>query len=462
MEDKFRKVAVASLGCSKNLIDSEQMMACLRDNGFELWENEEDADIIIVNTCTFIEDARVESIHCILEMAQYKKSGKAKLLVVTGCMAQRYKEQILSEMPEVDLVLGTNEFDKIAEKINELLEKSGQTDKANEIAVSKNNNVYCSETPLLSEYDRIRTTPKYTAYLKIAEGCDNHCTYCVIPSIRGRYRSRETEDILSEAQKMADDGVKEIIVIAQDTTRYGIDLYGEYRLPQLLSELCRIDGISWVRVHYCYPELVTDELIDVIAREDKICKYLDIPIQHCNDRILKLMGRRTNKTQIVTLIKKLRERVPGVVIRTSLIVGFPGETEEDFDELCDFVADMRFDRMGAFMYSREEDTPAYGMKNQVDEEEKRRRQEVITVTQAEVDDENNAKKIGTTVKVLVEGRDEIIKSYFGRTYADSIEIDGKVFFKSDKKLCEGDFVDVEIEQALDMDLFGVAPINDSV
>lgn len=454
MENKVIKVAVASLGCSKNLIDSEQMMANLRNNGFELWENEEDADVIIVNTCTFIEDARVESIHCILEMAQYKKSGKAKLLVVTGCMAQRYKEQILSEIPEVDLVLGTNDYNKIAAKINELLDSAEDTDNPDEPAVMKNENVYCSDTPLLLEYDRVRTTPKYTAYLKIAEGCDNRCTYCVIPSIRGRYRSRKIEDIISEAEKMAQDGVKEIIVIAQDTTRYGIDLYGEYRLPQLLSELCRIDGISWVRVHYCYPELVTDELIDVFAREDKLCKYFDIPIQHCNDRILKLMGRRTNKEQIVTLINKLRERIPNVVIRTSLIVGFPGETEEEFDELCDFVSEMRFDRMGAFTYSREEDTPAYSMKNQVDEEEKRRRQEVIMVTQAEVDDEKNAAKIGTTAEVLVEGRDEIIKSYFGRTYADSIEIDGKVFFKSDRKFSEGDFVNVKIEQAMDMDLFG--------
>lgn len=453
MDNKIKKVAIASLGCSKNLIDSEQMMSCLEENGFELWENEADADIIIVNTCTFIEEARVESIHCILEMAQYKKTGSAKLLVVTGCMAQRYKEQIITEMPEVDIVLGTNDFDKTVQKINEFLSRE-TTEEIPEVKAVAEGRVCCSEAPLLFEHDRVRTTPKYTAYLKIAEGCDNHCTYCVIPSIRGKYRSRKIEDIINEAQKMADEGVKEIIVIAQDTTRYGVDLYGEYRLPQLLTELCRIDGISWVRVHYCYPELVTDELIDVFAKEEKLCKYFDIPTQHCNDRILKLMGRRTNKAQITELISKLRKRIPNVVIRTSLIVGFPGESEEEFDELCDFVSEMRFDRMGAFMYSREEDTPAYSMKNQIDEEEKRRRQEVITVTQAEVDDENNASKVGTVVRVLVEGRDEIIKSYFGRTYADSIEIDGKVFFKSDRKLKEGDFVDVKIEQAMDMDLFG--------
>lgn len=443
LDNNLKKVAFASLGCSKNLIDSEQMMACLEENGFELWENEADADIIIVNTCTFIEDARVESINCILEMAEYKKSGSAKLLVVTGCMAQRYKEQILTEMPEVDLVIGTNEFDKIADKLNELCSLK-----------KLENRVYCSETPLMFEHKRTLTTPDYTAYLKIAEGCDNHCTYCVIPSIRGKYRSRRTEDIIAEAEELASNGVKEVIIIAQDTTRYGIDIYGEYKLPQLLSELCRIDGIEWVRVHYCYPELVTDELIDVAAREDKICNYFDIPIQHVNDRILKLMGRRTNKAQIIDMMNRLRERIPDAVIRTSLIVGFPGETEDEFDELCDFVSEMRFDRMGAFIYSREEDTPAYSMKNQIDEEEKRRRQELLMVTQAAVDDENNQKKIGTTVKVLVEGRDAVIKYYYGRTYADSIDIDGKVFFKSNKVLKPGDFVQVKIDEAMDMDLFG--------
>lgn len=443
MDNNLKKVAFVSLGCSKNLIDGEQMMACLEENGFELWENEADADIIIVNTCTFIEDARVESINCILEMAEYKKSGSAKLLVVTGCMAQRYKEQILTEMPEVDLVIGTNEFDKIADKLNELCGQNELEDR-----------VYCSETPLMFEHKRTLTTPDYTAYLKIAEGCDNHCTYCVIPSIRGKYRSRKAEDIIAEAEEMAANGVKEVIVIAQDTTRYGIDIYGEYRLPTLLSELCRIDGIEWVRVHYCYPELVTDELIDVVAREDKICNYFDIPIQHINDRILKLMGRRTDKAQIVDMMNRLRKRIPDAVIRTSLIVGFPGETEAEFDEMCDFVSEMRFDRMGAFIYSREEDTPAYSMKNQVDEEEKRRRQEFLMITQAAVDDENNLKKIGTTVKVLVEGRDSVIKRYYGRTYADSIDIDGKVFFESDKILKPGDFADVRIDEAMDMDLFG--------
>lgn len=437
----LKKISMASLGCSKNQIDSEQMLSILEEAGYEICENEEDANIIIVNTCTFIEDAQRESIDCILELSQYKNSGNAELLIVTGCLAQRYKEQILSEMPEVDAVIGTNEYNRIAEVIESCLNGDDKP-------------VECSEKPLLCEHKRVRTTPGYTAFLKIAEGCDNRCTYCVIPSIRGNYRSRKMEDILDEAQKMAEDGVKEVIVIAQDTTRYGVDIYNKYALPQLLRELCRIDGIEWVRVHYCYPELVTDELIDVIAEENKICNYLDIPIQHISDKILKRMGRRTDKKQIVTLLKTLREKIPDIIIRTSLIVGFPGESESDFLELNEFVEKAEFDRLGVFTYSREEDTPAYNLPDQVDEEEKIRRREMIMFAQAEIDDEKNRDKIRSIVRVLVEGRDEIIKSYYGRTYADSMEIDGKVFFKSGRKLNEGDFVDVKVEQAMDMDLFG--------
>lgn len=437
----LKKISMASLGCSKNQIDSEQMLSILEEAGYEICENEEEANIIIINTCTFIEDAQRESIDCILELSQYKNSGNAELLIVTGCLAQRYKEQILSEMPEVDAVIGTNEYDRIAEVIESCLNGDDKP-------------VKCSEKPLLCEHERVRTTPGYTAFLKIAEGCDNRCTYCVIPSIRGNYRSRKMEDILDEAQKMADDGVKEVIVIAQDTTRYGVDIYNKYALPQLLRELCRIDGIEWVRVHYCYPELVTDELIDVIAEENKICNYLDIPIQHISDKILKRMGRRTDKKQIVTLLKTLREKIPDIIIRTSLIVGFPGESESDFLELNEFVEKAEFDRLGVFTYSREEDTPAYNLPDQVDEEEKIRRREMIMFAQAEIDDGKNRDKIGSIVRVLVEGRDEIIKSYYGRTYADSMEIDGKVFFKSDRNLNEGDFVDVKVEQAMDMDLFG--------
>ena len=437
------KVSMASLGCSKNLIDSEQMLGLLEQSGYEIVENEEDADILIVNTCTFIESAKMESIECILELAQYKKTGHCKYLIVTGCLAQRYKEQILSELPEVDAVIGTNEYDKIADVIRSLDEEQEKR-------------LFCAETPLLCETSRLRSTPGYTAYLKIAEGCDNHCTYCVIPSIRGRYRSRRMEDIISEAKELAADGVKELVVIAQDTTRYGKDLYGEYRLAELLRELCHIDNIEWVRVHYCYPEIVTDKLIDVFAEESKLCNYFDIPIQHCSDGILKRMGRRTNKKQITELIAQIRHRLPDAVIRTSLVVGFPGETEEEFEELRQFVVVSKFERLGVFAYSREEDTPAYDMDNQIDEEEKERRRELLMMVQSEISQQLNEDKIGKTVRVLVEGKDEIIKSYYGRTYADSIEIDGKVFFKSDKPLKEGDFASVKIEQVLEYDLFGTA------
>lgn len=440
----MEKISLASLGCSKNMIDSEQMLGLIEQAGYEIVENEEDADILIVNTCTFIESAKVESIECILELAQYKKMGKCKFLIVTGCMAQRYTDQVIREIPEVDAVIGTNEFDKIIDVIEGLKIKNSKK-------------IFCSETPLMCEdAPRLRLTPPYTAYLKIAEGCDNHCTYCVIPSIRGKYRSRKKEDIIAEAKELAKSGVKELIVIAQDTTRYGIDLYDSYILPELLTDLCAIDGVEWVRVHYCYPELITDELLEVFAREDKLCNYFDIPIQHCNDRILKRMGRRTNKAELTELLCKIRKIVPDAVIRTSLIVGFPGETEEEFLELKKFVEEAKFQRLGVFTYSREEDTPAYNLDNQIDEEEKERRQEIIMLSQADISQEWNDSRIGSTVRVMVEDKDEIIKSYYGRTYADSIDIDGKVFFKCNKKLNGGDFVDVIIEQALEYDVFGKA------
>lgn len=438
----INKISLASLGCSKNLVDAEYMLGLLADNGFEIVDNEEDADAIIVNTCTFIEDAKTESIECILELSQYKTEGNCRALIVTGCMAQRYKEQILSEIPEVDAVVGTNEYDKIADIIKQLdNEEKGI--------------ICCGDTYVCDDnLPRLRTTPAYTAFLKIAEGCDNHCTYCVIPSIRGKYRSRDMESIIKEAEAMAEEGVREIVVIAQDTTRYGKDLYGEYRLPQLLEKLCRIDKIEWVRVHYCYPELLTDELISVFAKEEKLCNYFDIPIQHCNDAVLKRMGRRTNKEQIRELISKIRKEIPDAVIRTSLIVGFPGETEEQFEELCDFVREIKFERLGVFAYSREEDTPAYNLDGQVDEEEKLRRRDLVMLIQSEISEEQNAKKIGSVVRVLVEEKDEIIKSYYGRTYADSEEIDGKVFFKSDRKIESGEFADVLVEQSIEYDLFG--------
>lgn len=430
------------MGCSKNLVDAEHMLGILSEHGFEIVENEEDADVIIVNTCTFIESAKNESIECILELSQYKNSGNCKALIVTGCMAQRYKEQILSEMPEVDAVIGTNEYDKIADVIAEL-----DNDKTDIL--------WCGAgCPDEQNMPRIRTTPPYTAYLKIAEGCDNHCTYCVIPSIRGKYKSRKIEDIVSEAEKLVSDGVRELVVIAQDTTAYGKDIYGEFCLPKLLKKLCSIEKAEWVRVHYCYPELMTDELIEVFKTEPKLCNYFDIPIQHCSDKILKRMGRRTNKEQIVGLIDKIRREIPNAAIRTSLIAGFPGESESDFEELCDFVREVRFERLGVFAYSREEDTPAYGFDNQIDEDEKERRRDLIMMIQSEIAEEQNAKKINSVVRVLVEGKDEIIKSFYGRTYADSEEIDGKVFFKSDRNPLPGEFVNVKVEQTMEYDLFG--------
>lgn len=438
----LKKVSLASLGCSKNLVDAEHMLGILSEHGFEIVENEEDADVIIVNTCTFIESAKNESIECILELSQYKNNGSCKALIVTGCMAQRYKEQILSEMPEVDAVIGTNEYDKIADVIAEL-----DNDKTDIL--------WCGAgCPDEQNMPRIRTTPSYTAYLKIAEGCDNHCTYCVIPSIRGRYKSRKIEDIVSEAEKLVSDGVRELVVIAQDTTAYGKDIYGEFCLPKLLKKLCSIEKAEWIRVHYCYPELMTDELIDVFKTEPKLCNYFDIPIQHCSDKILKRMGRRTNKAQIIGLIDKIRREIPNAAIRTSLIAGFPGESESDFEELCDFVREVRFERLGVFAYSREEDTPAYGFDNQIDEDEKERRRDLIMMIQSEVAEEQNAKKINSVVRVLVEGKDEIIKSFYGRTYADSEEIDGKVFFKSDRNPLPGEFVNVKVEQTMEYDLFG--------
>lgn len=430
------------MGCSKNLVDAEHMLGILSEHGFEIVENEVDADVIIVNTCTFIESAKNESIECILELSQYKNNGSCKALIVTGCMAQRYKEQILSEMPEVDAVIGTNEYDKIADVIAEL-----DNDKTDIL--------WCGAgCPDEQNMPRIRTTPSYTAYLKIAEGCDNHCTYCVIPSIRGRYKSRKIEDIVSEAEKLVSDGVRELVVIAQDTTAYGKDIYGEFCLPKLLKKLCSIEKAEWVRVHYCYPELMTDELIDVFKTEPKLCNYFDIPIQHCSDKILKRMGRRTNKAQIIGLIDKIRREIPNAAIRTSLIAGFPGESESDFEELCDFVREVRFERLGVFAYSREEDTPAYGFDNQIDEDEKERRRDLIMLIQSEIAEEQNAKKINSVVRVLVEGKDEIIKSFYGRTYADSEEIDGKVFFKSDRNPLPGEFVNVKVEQTMEYDLFG--------
>ncbi len=439
----MKKVSLVSLGCSKNLIDAEEMLGILEANGFEISANEEDADIMIVNTCAFIDAAKQESIDCILEHAKYKETDKNRILVVTGCMSQRYKEELKAELPEVDIVIGTNEYNRIAE----ILKDYKKSDDA----------IYCSEEYIAdTDLKRVVTTPEYMAYLKIAEGCDNHCTYCVIPSIRGKYRSRSMESIIAEAQELAGKGVKELVIIAQDTTRYGIDLYGEYKLPELLDELCRVEGLHWIRLHYLYPEMLTDELIATIKAQDKICNYFDIPVQHCNDKILKLMGRKTSKAHIAELIGKLRREIPDSVIRTSLIVGFPTETEEQFEELREFVTDTEFDRLGAFAYSQEEGTPAARMEGQIDEDEKMSRQEIIMVDQAAVSEELNQRRVGKVFETLVEGYDAIIKQYYGRTYGDSEDIDGKVFFTSKKKLTAGEFVNVRIADCTEYDLYGEA------
>ena len=437
----MKQISLVSLGCSKNLVDAEQMTGLLEQAGYEVVSDESEADIMIVNTCAFIEAAKQESIDCILELASYKKDNPDRILIVTGCMAQRYKEEVLKEIPEVDCVIGTNDYPDIVKIIDEVKAKKG-------ICRVEGEEIICEGLP------RTFTTPKYTAYLKIAEGCDNRCTYCAIPYIRGSYRSRKIEALVEEAEKMAEAGVKEIIVIAQDTTRYGIDLYGEYKLSELLKRLCKIDKIEWIRLHYCYPEIITDELIDVIAAEDKICNYMDIPIQHCNNRILRLMGRKTDKAQIEGLIEKLRRKIPDVVIRTSLIAGFPTETAEEFEELENFVEKIRFERLGVFAYSQEEGTPAARLDGQIDHDTKLDRQDSIMFTQEEISEEISNGKIGTVQTVLVEGFDEVIKSHYGRTYADSIEIDGKVFFKAKSRIPEGTFVKVKIEQATAFDLFG--------
>ena len=434
----MEKVSLASLGCSKNLIDAEQMLGILTDAGYEIVENEEDADILIVNTCTFIESAKMESIECILELAQYKKAGKCQHLIVTGCMAQRYKEQVLTEIPEVDAVVGTNEYPDIVSVI-EGLKQDG-------------NREFCSDVPLMcQELPRLRTTPAYTAYLKIAEGCDNRCTYCVIPSIRGKYRSRKMEDILREAEQMAQEGVKELIVIAQDITRYGTDLYGKRSLAKLCNELAKIEGIEWIRLHYLYPDQFDDELIDEIASNDKVVKYLDIPIQHINNKILKAMNRRGTGEEIRELFKKLRDKIPGLVIRTSLIAGLPGEGEAEFEELCEFLREARIERVGVFPFSPEEGTPAAKMAH-VDFEEAQRRADLVMELQAPIMDEFCQSFCGKTIKVLYEYYDEESQYHVGRCYADSPDIDGEVHFAGCCK--EGDIVDVLITSAEDGILYG--------
>ena len=435
------KIGMVSLGCAKNQTDAEIMLGILAEKGHEIVNNPEAAEVIIVNTCGFITPAKQESIDTIFEMAEYKKNGKCRILIATGCLAERYNTEMEKEIPELDAIVGTGDFDRIAEII----------EKQEKICVFGHQNYDLPEN-----LPRILTTPFYTAYLKIADGCDNNCTYCAIPKIRGHYKSRKKEDIISEAERLAENGVKELILIAQDTTRYGIDLYGEPSLSVLLEELCKIDGIHWIRTHYFYTEAITDELIRVMAESEKICPYVDMPIQHINDEILRRMARRTNRRQIEERIAKIRESVTDVSIRTSIIAGFPGETEEQFEELKAFIRATEFDRMGVFVYSKEEDTPAYCFPCQIDEAVKERRRNELMEIQQEISQKKNKEKIGTVQEVVCEGYDEGNFMYYGRSRADSIDVDGKVYFAAADEVQVGTFLKVEILDADEYDLTGRA------
>ncbi|MBM7685145.1 ribosomal protein S12 methylthiotransferase [Defluviitalea raffinosedens] len=436
------RIAFVSLGCDKNLVDSEVMLGLLQKSGFVLISDESQADVLVVNTCCFIQDAKEESIESILEMAQYKKTGNCKALIVTGCMAERYKDEILSEIPEVDGVVGTTGYESIVEVVEEILQ-------GKKIQMFSDVNAKTSEN-----YQRVLSTAGYFAYLKIAEGCDNRCTYCIIPQLRGKYRSRSMESLISEAKTLASQGVKELILVAQDTTRYGIDLYGEKKLPQLLKELCKIDDLKWIRLLYCYPEEITDELIDVIAEEEKVCSYLDMPIQHANTSILKRMGRRSTKEDLIHLINKLRKRIPDICLRTTLIVGFPGETDEEYEDLVQFVKDMKFDRLGVFTYSKEEGTPAAKMRGQIPKKIKEFRKDKIMKLQQAICEEKSAQCVGRTLEVIIDGKLPEENVYCGRTYRDAPEIDGMVFVSADEDLLSGDFIKASITSSNEYDLIG--------
>ena len=438
---KQTKVAFISLGCAKNLVNTEQMMALCRDAGMTLAAAPEGADVAVVNTCGFIDSAKEEAIDNILAMGELKKRGQLKKLLVTGCLAQRYKDEITESMPEVDGLLGTGSYGEIVSAVEDVLKDE------------KPRRFGSIHAPV-EELDRVVTTPPYTAYLRIAEGCDNHCAFCVIPSLRGKYRSRKWENVLAEAKKLSDAGVREIIVIAQDITRYGADNYGKRRLPELIHELCKLD-FHWVRLHYLYPDEFDDELIDAIAQEPKVLKYLDIPIQHCNDRILRAMNRRGDKEYLLALFRKLRERIPGLVLRTSIITGLPGEGEAEFEELCDFLRAVKIERAGVFPYSPEDGTPAAKMER-VDAEEAARRAELLVDVQSRVMDEYNESLLGETVEVLCEGFDAASMGYVGRSYAESIDIDGKIYFSSERDLQAGEFVQVRITGTMDGELTGEA------
>ena len=437
------KILFVSLGCDKNLVDSEVMLGLLRSEGFQLTGEEAEADVIVVNSCCFIGDAKEESINTILEMAAWKEEGVCRALIVTGCLAERYKEEVLAEMPEVDAVVGTASYDKIVEVVKDVLHlKSG-------CQVFQN----IDQTPEV-QVKRVVTTGGHYAFLKIAEGCDKHCTYCIIPKVRGKYRSVPMERLVRETEELAAGGVRELILVAQETTLYGCDLYGHKALPELLRKLAAIPGIVWIRIQYCYPEEITDELIQVIREEKKICRYLDIPVQHASDSVLKRMGRRTNGVQLREMIRKLRAEIPELALRTTLISGFPGETKEDHEILMDFVEEMEFDRLGVFAYSQEEDTPAAVMETQVPEDVKEERRSEVMELQQEISLEKSREMIGRTLLVMIEGKVADENAYVGRTYRDAPNVDGYIFINTDQEMMTGDFARVQVTGALEYDLIG--------
>ena len=431
-----------SLGCDKNLVDSEVMLGLLAKEGYQMVDDEQEADVIVINTCCFIHDAKEESIQTILEMAQYKEEGRLKALIVTGCLAQRYQQEILDEIPEVDAVLGTTAYTEIVRAIEEALEGKGKVTTEDLNALP------------LTDPHRIVTTGGHYAYLKIAEGCGKHCTYCIIPKLRGDYRSVPMERLIAEAKDLAEQGVRELILVAQETTLYGKDLYGEKSLYRLLKELCRIDGIRWIRILYCYPEEIDDPLIQVIKEEKKICHYLDLPIQHASDEVLKRMGRRTSKEQLKTVIGKLRKEIPDICLRTTLITGFPGERKEQHEELMEFVDEMEFDRLGVFTYSPEEDTPAAEMPDQIPEEIKEERQAELMELQQDIAFDAAENMIGKEVLVMIEGKVADENAYVGRTYKDAPGVDGLIFINTEEELMSGDFAKVKVTGALEYDLIG--------
>lgn len=431
-----------SLGCDKNLVDSEVMLSLLDAKGYQIVDDETQADIIVINTCCFVHDAKEESIQTILEMAEYKTEGRLKALIVTGCLAQRYRQEIIDEIPEVDAVLGTTAYDKIVEAVEEALAGAGHVELENVNAL-----------PLV-DTKRLVTTGGHYAYMKIAEGCDKHCTYCIIPKLRGNYRSVPMERLIQEAKDLAEQGVKELILVAQETTLYGKDIYGEKSLHKLLRELCKVDGIRWIRILYCYPEEIDDNLIQVMKEEKKLCHYLDLPIQHANDEILKRMGRRTSKAQLEEIIGKLKREIPDITLRTTLITGFPGETEEQHEELKVFVDEMEFDRLGVFTYSPEEDTPAAEMPDQIPEEVKEDRQAEIMELQQEIAFAQAEDMIGEEVLVMIEGKVADENAYVGRTYKDAPGVDGLIFINTDEELMSGDFARVKVTGAVEYDLIG--------